>query len=1476
MTSEYTRTGIRRSGDDYQDLVALDLIIEMLEHPTRYQWIRVEADEAGFLDDVVALRTDDTYVVRQVKFSAHPDRDDDNWSWETLLTQREGKKKKLLPSLLEKWISSFEKLNGQKPVHEASLVSNRRADATIRAVLLPDRLIDFDKLDDSVRQNIFQQIGDENRARNFFSNFRFDIDRPKLEHLENSLRKRFYRLGGEDKGWLNLKDELRSWVRNRNQPPPNGAITLPVIKSAALWYQLQSLPQNFEVPEDYVLPSVDFHELFVQERLVLQNGCVVLTASPGVGKSTYLSYLFQHLIEQKIPVIRHHYFLSLSDRTIGRLDHTRVAESLMSDIQKKFSEALGETAKDNPHFSKLGEWLSACGRYFVEQGKHLVIIIDGLDHVWRDQQSVYELDKLFEYLLPTSSGIVVVVGTQPVDDAQLPSRLKREAPRESWYELPFLDFNAVENWISKHANEFHLPETEHQYSYFAKQLVVAFFRKSQGHPLHLRYTLKTLQEQNIPVTVENIEHLPGCPHQDITVYYKELWNRLSSEGHMILRLFAACKFAWPPSGIIECCSPQALNFSQINDALRQTKHLMIQDSLGLRPFHSSLLVFVAGESDYEMYSLSIRQLALNWIKTKAPGYWKWAYEWLLEADLGNEQSLLDGPNRQWVIEAIVKGYPYVEVTEILTRSAWISLQKGDLPRYVEVALLCDYYSDAISLNRLDIIDSLLYTQLFLEDDSHLRARLHISINSLTEAKLVLLAENEFIRNNQSIVHACVEELNTRLKTNNIRGKSNWETILKATSQSVALDEKIELERVVSFSLKNIKNVSIDLTLKAYTNNLKNLGIMPPLRHLFKMDIPLNEKSFIFKYAVLLSFEQNTDLSQDMSILSNTKNSFIAIYAALRRVENFEFKGIEFPDINLISIHETQKFESRYTIGELFLNLFFCFLANYLFHLGQYNKNWLIQVGDYTWPRQFIHRLDYIAEQLADFLDTGEIPSYSWLYEQVNDIEKPRWPEEREVHGYGVSAEQALTTISLDILALLKGLKKDFRITQADLENALSCDYCQPWNCWLDTYLDCKRQWLSQEATKWFLKEQANQLAQLIEQFDERATKYAKLAALSTLHGLRNEAQFFIQQAASNLLSYGEHKDILLRHILDIIESCHKAGIPETKQWLLNIAPLIAEVENFTDGDETRSLLSGIANTMAEVSPELLLIYYQWLCSKEENYDALSVFHTFLKTTELSSESSQALAKTALDEDSLLIFNSRAEDGDEGAQVVLKFILRFLGNSALDKAKYRKSRKSQSYSSSYNNFENKPLPLPEEFPPASLKHYWDAVRKADAFSIEGINPWINFWKNTDQAEDALLAIEAEVRLGTDFKTYDEVFTLALAVYGKDYAYPWLIKAHISHYGWRYYYGKEDAVKRWKIVKEVYPERWFDFILNTFKAPYGNPWREVSVHGILVRLVDYCIFIGETELAKRIAEQSISSVLELVSPLSLPIPEWINEA
>ncbi len=80
--SAFTRSGVRRLGDAYQDLIALELLVDWLEHAGRYHWMRVEADDAGALDDVTALRADHRLVAKQVKFSVHPEEDDDPWTWD--------------------------------------------------------------------------------------------------------------------------------------------------------------------------------------------------------------------------------------------------------------------------------------------------------------------------------------------------------------------------------------------------------------------------------------------------------------------------------------------------------------------------------------------------------------------------------------------------------------------------------------------------------------------------------------------------------------------------------------------------------------------------------------------------------------------------------------------------------------------------------------------------------------------------------------------------------------------------------------------------------------------------------------------------------------------------------------------------------------------------------------------------------------------------------------------------------------------------------------------------------------------------------------------------------------------------------------------------------------------------------------------------------------------------------------------------
>jgi AAA ATPase-like protein len=526
VRSEYSRTGVRRSGDDYQDIVALEVLIEMLEDPHRYEWVKLEADEAGALDDVVAMRRDGTIVAIQVKFSAHASEATDPYSWTQLLEEPKSRVGKTLPSLLAKWAQGFRELAASYAKVDARLVSNRRPAEDLQKTLLPNQLIDLDRISDSsVKQEIFRQVGSESEARVFFGAFRIDLAVPGLDTFEDGLRRRFKRLGGDDHGWKNLKDEVRSWVRNRNIPLPAGRITLSDTRRAALWQELRSLPEEFIVPPDFVIPSDGFHADLLRAIREKSGACLVVCASPGSGKSTYLSYLYRELRAEGILAIRHHFFLSIDDPTPLRSDHKRVAQALMSEL-RTLPNLESCLPTKNPQPEDLGDWLSICGRQLAADRKMLVIILDGLDHVWKDTESVNELDRLFELVGPERPGVLVILGTQPVDRSQLPKRLSTIAPRETWRQLPMLDLPAVRKWTYLHAEEFRVPPQEPARSARIEDLAVAFWTKSEGHPLYLRYMAHQLKEQDSLVAARDIEALPEIPHSDINLYYSRLWEAL--------------------------------------------------------------------------------------------------------------------------------------------------------------------------------------------------------------------------------------------------------------------------------------------------------------------------------------------------------------------------------------------------------------------------------------------------------------------------------------------------------------------------------------------------------------------------------------------------------------------------------------------------------------------------------------------------------------------------------------------------------------------------------------------------------------------------------------------------------------------------------------------------------------------------------------------------------------------------------------
>ena len=227
-----TRTGVRRSGDDYQDLVAAETLLCVLKHPSRYRWVKLEAREGGKLDDVLALRADGTVEASQVKHSTYPLRAGDPLTWGKLLERPRGRS-----SLIQNWHESVVLLGKKYETTKPRLVSNRRAGEDL--ILTARGYVDRSQTDPAILERINSQLGEH--SEDFLQRFRFEVDEQDLTDLNVSLQHEFDALGVSAYGWLSLKESIRSWIRGEGLPA-SGQIGIDDIRYACRWRRLSPLP----------------------------------------------------------------------------------------------------------------------------------------------------------------------------------------------------------------------------------------------------------------------------------------------------------------------------------------------------------------------------------------------------------------------------------------------------------------------------------------------------------------------------------------------------------------------------------------------------------------------------------------------------------------------------------------------------------------------------------------------------------------------------------------------------------------------------------------------------------------------------------------------------------------------------------------------------------------------------------------------------------------------------------------------------------------------------------------------------------------------------------------------------------------------------------------------------------------------------------------------------------------------------------
>lgn len=283
--------------------------------------------------------------------------------------------------------------------------------------------------------------------------------------------------------------------------------------------------------------------------------------------------------------------------------------------------------------------LEACASHYKKQAKPFVFVLDGLDHVWRiNAQDKRPLDDVFSQVIPCPDNMVLLVGTQPVDDAQLPTDLLAYAPKAEWRTLPAMSENAVLSYLRKAFQEGRLTigfEGEDGADAQLQEAATALRMKTNGHPLHVIYATAELEHAGRSLSKRDVEQLKGDLSKDAKFYYASLWEVLPPSLKDTLRLVCAFSFFWPRAAFGEI----AAKVGAAEPEVAKVEHLLHSSAAGLKVFHESLAVFVRTTAGYSDRINELMPAVASWLESTAPTSLRVNWLWTVQARMGIPRTL---------------------------------------------------------------------------------------------------------------------------------------------------------------------------------------------------------------------------------------------------------------------------------------------------------------------------------------------------------------------------------------------------------------------------------------------------------------------------------------------------------------------------------------------------------------------------------------------------------------------------------------------------------------------------------------------------------------------------------------------------------------------------------------------------------------------------------------------------------------------
>ena len=1398
---------IPRAGYEYQDLIGIRELLQFYKNKNLYDFIRLEYSNNGqfkSLDDVVCkIKNQDKYKLIQVKFSVDGEKHFCDWNW---LTNKKGNGN----SLVQKWSKTTLELLSDNKLLEATLVTNKQPTDEIQQVLNNNKIV-WNSIPDAQKAILIEQIGSEENCKIFFGNLTLEFLPSDLETLDNNLFNEYIGISDSRANW----EFFKSYIK-KNSMYEGQEITYQILTNILQCRSPKPLDQEFFVPENYIPPSEEFHQNILKRIKNSEDKCIVITGSPGVGKSTYISYLKKELEKENIFVIRHHYYLSIETKQDKRYNYTDIKNSLFEQLNNIFTLTLCDSDELECALNSISKGLN---------NKQLIIIIDGLDHVWREHNKKDDLDILFNNLFPIPENIKVIVSTQPVDAEHLPYKLSN-IERDKWLTLPFMSIDAIKNYL---INDKRIIEPADYHSDYYTDLAESFFKLTNGHPLHLIYSLEAALNGNSRLLPYDIERLPACPQNDIREYYRNLLNKIDEYSKLVLYIYVVSEIdVWKKNDLEEC-----LTCNGITDAFKyynEIRHLLFYNGYFVKVFHESILVYIK-ENISDEEQIKCFKYIKKWITEEDDSIFNDLYLPIINARLGEYSEILN-ISRAQIKEYFKKGYSLDLISKFLTKAEQITFfQLKDLVKTIELRHL-----------KTRIINLLEYNTYKAELFCHLHFSLYKnqdviyymldSTKTLNAAELVALSA--FCQNQDDKIKEILRQMKLQYKK---------------VAESKELENNNALYVLANSS--NIEQVQQKCIDANYNNGLiylfNHLCMLKRTDHIKKFISKNIDNYEIVKRLCIYAIEQKIDLNTWGLHKEYLENPYLAVMIYL----NTGYTKTNVKSLENSIIHKRKNNDYEYSgrcldLENYFHSLFFENLYNKLTG-SKFNNS----IETYNGFEKFVTRLLNASESIAKMVNKTKEINLTYLLSLFKDfthadiLNEVRWNLKYKI------AKSSITKIIIDLLILLNGDSQ--KLDEKDINILIKFKHFHEDN-WLEDYFQNNIIYLTPKAAKFYLRKEQDILNSTMQYTQERTDKYLQLANFAQIHNLIDDAKIYLDKAFCSALGYCHHKDPLLYEVLETVEYCLDTQHLEFADILKRLAKIVDNIENITDGGTSYSKRV-LMRLFCKYSYEYVNKYYNHFLDTEQWYNAEECLNEILENVDKSDEMVNFLLSTVTSDIPFLKLPSNDIRIQEHKNLVGRTIL---------KEKYQ-------YSSS-NDFINKETTIfnYEEYPVDRLDEF---IEKLDYANETCLLDWLKHWRGREQDEMILNYFEEFYK--NNNKSFirevylDEIFDIALSVKGKDCAYKWIVRSIIENISWGNNYSSwENTKKRFLQIKKIYKDKWQDFILDSSEYKHGSEFMLGTSH-----LVYFLILIGEKCLAYKIMCKVIDLLEEDMADLPLKEVDWL---